>query len=530
MGILDQITTWVLGVLAVLSAGAAFGASPTTASAPATQPDTPAALLEAAKGEFAYLAFSPDRRWLYSKDGDGTLRKWDIAHRKEVWNYKTAGGQVCLSPDGALLGICVEDGKAVSLLSAADGKEFKKMPALDAKDPFISSISFSHDSQSVYASVLGSGHRRWAWKKDKLEPVFQDSGTPTGLGGIDTSKDGRFFANHRVYDPETLLVFDLQNPGRVKSTPAQTGCPVYSGAMFSPDGRIIATASYDGGTEYWETLTLLPLSHLKGKGHLADCRDVAFSPDNRWFACCEDGKVNLISVADGSELASLKTSDARFVAVSPDGSMLAAAGDGNAISLWDLRKVQQAMAWPAAPAREKLISLWDALASEDASEAWKARQALSAGGEATVAFLKDHLKPATAPDAKKVASLITDLDSDKFPVRKTARQQLAALGHVIDDDLKAALKKSPSLEVRESLESLLEEGIVSSGPQRKACRAVAVLEDIASQNAAAGKDSDAARALLKALADGVANAEVTVEAQASLKSLGHAPATSSPSN
>ncbi|WP_327594051.1 WD40 repeat domain-containing protein [Streptomyces chartreusis] len=168
------------------------------------------------------------------------------------------------------------------------------------------------------------------------------------------SPDGRLLAT-ASYD-RTVRLWDVSDRDR----PRPLGKPLtghrswVSSAVFSPDGRTLVSASDDGTVRLWDVTRPsrprpigAPLTGHEGTIYL-----VAFSPDGRTLASVsEDRTVRLWNVADPKRpkaLATLFGADAavRSVAFSPDGDTLAAGGDDDTIRLWDV----------AAPGRPKRLS------------------------------------------------------------------------------------------------------------------------------------------------------------------------------
>src|SRR5262249_113638 len=105
--------------------------------------------------------------------------------------------------------------------------------------------------------------------------------------------------------------------------------------------------------------------------------------------------------------------------------------------------------------RTDAATLWATLASADARAADRAAWALVVDSEPALAFLGERLRPLQAPDDRRLAALLADLDSEQFAVREKALHALEQYEGAVKLALVKALKKPVSAEVRRRIESLL---------------------------------------------------------------------------
>ncbi len=159
------------------------------------------------------------------------------------------------------------------------------------------------------------------------------------------SPDGRTLAT-ASYD-RTVRLWDIRD----KTNPQPLGRPLtghtswVSSAVFSSDGRTLATAGDDKTVRLWNvtdpadpTPLGSPLSTESGTIYL-----VAFSPDGRVLATAnEDHTARLWDLSDPTRPAPLgpplagHQAPVRSIAYSPDGRMLATTGDDKTVCLWSL--------------------------------------------------------------------------------------------------------------------------------------------------------------------------------------------------
>jgi WD40 repeat protein len=445
-----------------------------------------------------------------------SLRLWDPATGKQVRQLPTDGGwglALAVSPDGNTF---ATGGTRIALWDVALGKKVREWPGHQLGTYH---VAFSPDGK-VLASTSWNDDPVRLWDVATARELRQLAHTGS-VSSLAFSPDGRLLAGGtmtgsvQLWDPQT---------GKVVRQLGQAREEVLSLA-FSPDGKTLAVGGRVSANRgepmpsrlrLWELVTGQERHRFKGES--IGVGSVAFRPDGRTLVSAGGTGVWLWDVPTGEELRHCQGHDGGVsaLAMSPGGDRVASAGWDTTVLVWDVADpVRQWQREPAKLSAADLEALWTDLAGSDAARAGQAIWRLTAAPEQTVPFFKQRLQPVQPADARRLATLPGDLDSDQFAVRDKATRELEQLGDAAEPALRRALAGRPSPEARRRMEQMLEKLASPSGDRLRALRAVEVLERQATAEA---------RQLLDKLAQGIPAAPLTREAKAALDRLAKRPA------
>ena len=170
------------------------------------------------------------------------------------------------------------------------------------------------------------------WNPADGNRVADLAGHPTAVWAVKASKDGKLAAT-AGYDGLVKL-WDL--PARTLKNDLKKHKGWVRSLDFSADGSKLATAGEDGTVVVWDTSNGSELKTIAAHG--GPVTSVAFAPDGATLATGGGDKlVKLWDVASGNEKAKLEGhSDALWTVVySPDGTKLATAGADRLVKIWN---------------------------------------------------------------------------------------------------------------------------------------------------------------------------------------------------
>ncbi len=257
------------------------------------------------------------------------------------------------------------------------------------------------------------------------------------------------------------------------SSSSRVGQRVVTAIAYSPDGRVLATSTYEGAIKIIDAVTGKTLHRFMG--HKANVRALEFTKDGR---------------------------------------LLASGSDDNTIVLWSMKAVTIPPA--GGEGEDTFAKLWERLISKDASTANVAMWTLIERKDEAVKFLAQQLKPEKAIEDKQIIDLIAELDSRKYAARQRAQVKLDKAGALAEKQLKAALGNTVSGEVRLRITALLDKlkpTALLTEETLRCSRSVCVLETIA---------TPAARKLLENLSGGAPLGTLTHMAKDTLRRMNSA--------
>jgi len=293
------------------------------------------------RGVRGNLVFAPDGARLFTSVQGGKTIVWDVTHRRPVRTIPM-GGMLAVSGDGKTVALGRQDGSII----LADAGTGRRRRTLTRHSTAVMGLAFGPGGTLASAS----GDRTailWDVATGKARETLR--GHAGSVTGVAISPDGRTLYTSSLDD--SVIAWDLTaTRGLARELTRSAGS--FVGVAFSPrDPNLLALAQHDGPVTLWDAARRArvgkPLAVVGGWANA-----VAFSPDGRIVAAANyaDGTVVLFDVATGARIGrplrprygpiyvQSQSRDINGIAFSPDGKLLATAGNDGSMILWDLAR------------------------------------------------------------------------------------------------------------------------------------------------------------------------------------------------
>jgi WD40 repeat protein len=453
-------------------------------------------------------AVSPNGKFLVAGSSLAQIRLWDLAGGKELrrWKGPTSGDLVlAYSPDGKTVASAAGF-DAVHLWDPYSGNELRKLAG--PPDEEVLSVAFSPDSKTLAVGYRNQAVRLWNANEATVITQLKYAGPVYALA---FSQDGKSLA---ASGAGKIALYDVGMAQEIRQFgPEESSAPPSVGCMaFAPDGKTLATGSFDGMIRLWDAVTGQKLREMEG--HTAAVYSLAFSADGRNLASGSfDKSVRLWEAFSGKTIKAWHghAGPVGAVSITPNGRVVISGSNDTTLLLWDVTaRSQDGKVADLTLSADQLKSGWKDLASEEAPPANLVLWNFVAAGKESVPFLG---KQVFLVDPARIQQLLKDLNNNKYPVRENASSELGKYGRWIEGVLREALKRPESEEVRRRIERLLSQlqvpGSLSLDQERlRLRRTMLILEQVG------GPES---RKTLENLVRGAPEEAFRQEAQASLE-------------
>lgn len=285
------------------------------------------------------LAFSPDGRLMASGARDGALFVWNEAldHQDLPEQDRTNVNAIAFHLDGLRLFVGSDQGLTEYVRSDGHAYQMVVVRGPEDYDRFlaVSVTGVRFLTSSLLTVGVGSRAKPGAgllelWDVNSGKRKRPRFSAPHGVRSVDVHP-----RTNRVAWSEwdrRLFVWDQVKPDPVRFNLMDNAVSV----AFHPDGELLA-ASQQWGVKLFDLTRRQEKAHLKG--HKGQVTSVAFSPDGRTLATGSwDGTVRFWDPGGGREIACYQwpTGKVYALAFAPDGLRIAAAGEKGSIVVWDL--------------------------------------------------------------------------------------------------------------------------------------------------------------------------------------------------
>jgi len=277
-----------------------------------------------------WLGFTPDGRYLVSKDSSGTTL-WDLATGRELRRYQT--NCFGITPDGQQM---VAAYYKIGFWDLVTGRKLREIGA-----EAFGSWAMSAAGRRIIGGSKTDARAATVWDAAEGRKLWDLPDHRGELRAVALSPDGRWAATGSGGDDPSgqsfgeLYLWDLTGGQATRTLDGHKN--LVWALAFSPDGRLLLSGSLDGSAILWDVETGRKIHTLVEKDRHPN--HVAFSPDGRRAVLSSiDPTISVWNVDSGLKLRQFesKASDICKAAFSPDSRSLAGGLQNGTVLLWDV--------------------------------------------------------------------------------------------------------------------------------------------------------------------------------------------------
>jgi WD40 repeat protein len=282
-------------------------------------------------GKVVTAAFSPDSQLMVTGGYDGTARVWEARTGrglKELRGHTSKVVSVAFSPNGRLALTSSWDGTS-RIWEVSTGQTWKELHGHMSGRGLAGKAAFSPDGKWA---VTSGGYEARVWVVIRDDVATELRGHTDQVMGATFSPNGKLVAS--ASKDRTARIWDARTGFILKELRGHTDW--IRSAEYSPDGKLLVTASADKTARVWEVDTGRGLQELRG--HTNRVWSAAFSPDGRHVVTAsEDGTAQIWEASAGRSIVELRghtdrVDNAKF---SPDGRFVVTASWDKTARIWE---------------------------------------------------------------------------------------------------------------------------------------------------------------------------------------------------
>ncbi|MFI6603915.1 helix-turn-helix domain-containing protein [Nonomuraea sp. NPDC050536] len=278
------------------------------------------------RGSYAWATSTLVGSQVAVADENGEITVWDLHRREPVQVYQDRGRtettSLALSGDGTILASAGLGG-TISLRRVP--------PPFTGHSSPVNDIKVSPDGRTIASAGADGTVRLW---DAQGRPQALLAGHPDVVQAVAFSPDGLLLA--AVTRNHTITIWDVRRRKHATALLTYRGQGASTDVAFDPSGRFLAAAGL--GTFLWDLDDLAAPVALKVEQPGLIATSQVFSQDGRHvISISPAGFLITTEVATGKRLDGTATGQGgvQDVALSPDGKLIATAGDSRTIKLWD---------------------------------------------------------------------------------------------------------------------------------------------------------------------------------------------------